>query len=92
MTFENELPLPDYDGGPRDRLREQAREAEILRHAKHVAWQRELTDIIAKAVRPWIGDDAESSVGITALNNEMAQRAAAQAVKDLLKSNRIKEG
>lgn len=92
MSFEGMLPLPDYDGGPRDKLREQAREAEILRHAKHVAWQRELTEIIAKAVRPWIGDGTESSVGITKVNNEMAQRAAAKAVKDLLKSNRIKEG
>lgn len=28
MTYENELPLPDYDGGPLDQMRDAARKAQ----------------------------------------------------------------
>lgn len=89
MTYENELPLPDYDGGPADRARDKAKELMILRHAQEQGRLAELTNIIAAAIRPWIGDDAESSVGITKINDEMARRAAANAVKQLQKEGKI---
>lgn len=55
MSFENQLPLPDYDGGPRDQLRDAARKAEEGAAVKRLD---ELADLRSH-LRHWVSDDAE---------------------------------
>jgi hypothetical protein len=55
MSHENELPLPDYDGGPRDKLRDAAKAAEEKARLKRLD---DLADI-RNHLRVFVSNEAE---------------------------------
>ena len=85
MSYEGMFPLPDYDGGPQDQYDDWIAELQAARQEK----LDEIERIIAKAVHPWIGDDAVYSQGQAKMNREMSFRAGKAAVEALVKEGKI---
>ena len=60
MSFEGMFPLPDYDGGPADRLRDMARGREPQPgdgpdyHAEHAAWRGRAERISTNQKQDWV--------------------------------------